>query len=88
LVLGITQAGSSNDAVAIAMKENQAGIWAMIVGEDCSCTVQFVHEVLCDLALFDQIRAGDRPFRVIPYSVDRRQLLKGFLLLMRSGRSP
>ena len=83
IVRGIPQGGSSNDAVAIAMKENQLGIWAMTVRINCSFAVKFVHEVCSDLALLDQIRAGDRPFRVIPYSVDCRQLLEGFLLLMQ-----
>ena len=55
----------------------------MIVGEDCSYPVKFVHKVCCDLALLDQIGAGGRPFRVIPYRVDCRQLLEGFLLLNR-----
>ena len=83
IVLGIPQGGSSNDAVAIAAKENQAGIRAMTVRINCSFAVKFVHEVCSDLAFLDQIRAGDRPFRVIPYSVDCRQLLEGFLLLMQ-----
>ena len=82
LMLGIPQGGSSNDPVAIAMKENQAWIWGTVVGEDCSCLVKLVHEVCRDLALLDQIRAGDRPFRVIPNGVNCGQLLERFFLLM------
>jgi hypothetical protein len=79
----ITQGGSSNNPLNIAMKKNQAGIRAMIVSENCSRLVEFIHEVSSDLAPLDKIGASYRPFGFIPYGVDRRQFLEGFLLRMR-----
>ena len=55
----------------------------MAIGEDRPRLVKSVHEVSRNLAPLDKIGAGYRPFRFIPYCVDRRQLLEGFLLRMR-----
>jgi hypothetical protein len=82
-MFGITQGGSSDSPLKIAMKKNQAGIRAMVVSENCSRLVEFIHEVSRNLAPLDKIGAGYWPPGFIPYGVDRRQFLKGFLLRMR-----
>ena len=82
-MLGIPQGGSPNDAEAVAVKENQAWIRGMVIGENRSRLVKLVHEVSRNLALLDQVGASDRPFRFITRGVDSGQFLEGFSLRMR-----
>ena len=64
------------------VEEDNAWIWAMVVGKDRSHRVQIVHNGGIDSACFDEIGAGNRPVRFVCNGLSRRQFVKGPALLL------
>ncbi|MGB7837155.1 MAG: hypothetical protein WBL40_03475 [Terrimicrobiaceae bacterium] len=83
LVPCISQSRSLDLSVLRPVEEDNAWIWAVIVGKDRSHRVQIVHNGGIDSAYFDQIVTGNRPVRFVWHGVSRRQFVKGPALLLR-----